>query len=57
VSNIDRLMLTMNANGFERSQYRLWSAHYGAGEHICGPATCKQCGYRVRLDPVHQHGA
>lgn len=20
---------------------RLWSAHYGAGEHICGPATCK----------------
>jgi len=20
---------------------RLWSAHYGFGEHICGPASCK----------------
>lgn len=41
VSSIDQLMLTMNANKFTRSQYRLWSAHYGAGEHVCGPATCK----------------
>ena len=41
MSNVDRLMLTMNANGFKRSQYRLWSAHYGAGEHVCGPSTCK----------------
>jgi hypothetical protein len=41
VSNVDRLMLTMNANKFQRSQYRLWSAHYGAGVHVCGPATCK----------------
>lgn len=24
-----------------RSSMRLWSAHYGAGQHICGPATCK----------------
>lgn len=23
-----------------RSEVRLWSAHYGAGEHICGPRTC-----------------
>jgi hypothetical protein len=23
-----------------RDQVRLWSAHYGAGEHICGPASC-----------------
>jgi hypothetical protein len=37
-------METMNANKFERSQYRHWSAHYGAGEHVCGPATCKLCG-------------
>ncbi len=39
-------MLTMNANRFQRSQYRLWSAHYGwagapGGEHICGPSTYK----------------
>jgi GH25 family lysozyme M1 (1,4-beta-N-acetylmuramidase) len=42
VSNIDKLMLTMNANGFKRSEYRLWSAHYGRGEHVCGPNTCTQ---------------
>jgi len=23
-----------------RAQVRLWSAHYGLGEHICGPHTC-----------------
>ena len=26
--------------GVQRSQVRLWSAHYGAGQHICGPGTC-----------------
>jgi hypothetical protein len=42
VSNIDALMLTMTANGFVHGKdFRLWSAHYGAGEHICGPNTCK----------------
>jgi len=41
-SNLDRLMLTMNANGFKRSQYRLWSAHYGRGDHLCGPNTCTE---------------
>jgi hypothetical protein len=28
------------AAGVDRSSVRLRSAHYGAGEHICGPATC-----------------
>jgi hypothetical protein len=23
-----------------RSEVRLWSAHYGLGEHICGPGSC-----------------
>jgi len=41
VSRVDDLMLTMDANKFERSAYRLWSAHYGAGQHICGPDSCK----------------
>ena len=41
VSNIDAVVATMTANGFARSSYRLWSAHYGAGQHICGPSTCK----------------
>jgi len=27
--------------GVERASVRLLTAHYGAGEHICGPATCK----------------
>jgi hypothetical protein len=27
--------------GIPLTAVRLWSAHYGAGEHICGPATCK----------------
>jgi hypothetical protein len=24
-----------------RAEVRLWSAHYGEGEHICGPGTCE----------------
>ncbi len=24
-----------------RESVRLWTAHYGAGEHICGPSSCK----------------
>jgi hypothetical protein len=30
----------MEAAGIARASVRLLSAHYGAGEHICGPATC-----------------
>ena len=41
-SNVDKLMLTMNANGFKRSEYRLWSAHYSRGDHLCGPNTCTE---------------
>lgn len=26
--------------GIARASVRLWSAHYGAGEHICGPSSC-----------------
>lgn len=25
-----------------RDAVRLWTAHYGEGEHICGPSTCRQ---------------
>lgn len=39
---------TMNASvlpvlsgaGIARARTRLWTAHYGAGEHICGPGSC-----------------
>jgi hypothetical protein len=30
----------IKASGFSRGGVRLWSAHYGRGEHICGPVTC-----------------
>ena len=30
----------LNAAEIPRSAVRLWSAHYGAGEHICGPSSC-----------------
>ena len=26
--------------GFPRGEVRLWSAHYGQGQHICGPHSC-----------------
>jgi hypothetical protein len=39
---VDRLMLTMTANGFVHGKdFLIWSAHYGNGPHICGPDTCK----------------
>ena len=30
------------AAGIARESVRLWTAHYGQGEHICGPKTCGQ---------------
>lgn len=38
--NLGHLHATMQANGFARGTYRVWSAHYGSGMHICGPTTC-----------------
>lgn len=37
---VDQMMLTMNANGFKRSEYRIWSAHYTGTPHVCGPHSC-----------------
>jgi hypothetical protein len=31
----------LSAAGIARASVRLWTAHYGMGEHICGPSTCK----------------
>lgn len=30
----------LEAHQIDRAAFRLWSAHYGAGKHVCGPATC-----------------
>lgn len=35
------LVAALAVAGIDRSQYRLWSAHYGNGNHICGPRTCR----------------
>lgn len=37
VSNGAELMAVMSASGWPRGAYRLLTAHYGAGQHICGP--------------------
>jgi hypothetical protein len=37
--NADVLPVLSQAR-IERANTRLWTAHYGLGEHICGPASC-----------------
>ena len=39
-SNMAAMQATMKANGFARSSYRMWSAHYTGVPHFCGPNTC-----------------
>ena len=40
-STMEMLLLPLLASaGIPRASVRLWSAHYGAWEHICGPSTC-----------------
>lgn len=36
----DTIMSVLDQAGIGRGKVRLWSAHYGAGEHICGPKSC-----------------
>lgn len=39
-SNAGAMQATMQANGFTRSSYRLWTAHYTDSPHFCAPNTC-----------------
>lgn len=39
-ANMKAMQETMAANGFARSSYRLWSAHYTGNAHFCAPTTC-----------------
>jgi len=34
------ILPVLSQAGISRAGTRLWTAHYGAGEHICGPDTC-----------------
>ena len=43
-SNVEGVLADLSATGIARASIRLLSAHYGDGQHICGPATCKWSG-------------
>lgn len=45
VSNVNDLVAVLTNAGITRTEYKIWSAHYGAGTHICGPATCNLTSY------------
>ena len=36
----DAILPVLSQAGIVRAQTRLWTAHYGLGEHICGPGSC-----------------
>lgn len=38
--SMNDVLADIAAVGISRDQVRLWTAHYGAGEHICGPGSC-----------------
>ena len=38
----DTILPLLSQHGIARAKTRLWTAHYGLGEHICGPASCGQ---------------
>ena len=44
VSEMPGVLSLLEAHGVDRDRVRVLTAHYGAGAHICGPATCKQLG-------------
>lgn len=48
-SNTNECRRSLDDAGLPRSSYRLMSAHYGVGPHICGnPGT--NCGYEIDVD-------
>jgi peptidoglycan hydrolase-like protein with peptidoglycan-binding domain len=47
VSTMGSVIAGLEAAGISISTLRLWSAHYGEGAHICGPASCKQLAVAV----------
>jgi hypothetical protein len=36
----DDILTVLSQAKIARAQTRLWTAHYGVGEHICGPGSC-----------------
>jgi hypothetical protein len=42
VSTMSQVLAALADAGVSRETLRLWSAHYGEGQHICGPGSCRQ---------------
>jgi hypothetical protein len=38
----ENILPVLSQAGIARANARLWTAHYGVGEHICGPSSCGQ---------------
>jgi hypothetical protein len=47
ISVMPEIVAHMDAAGFHRREYLLWSAHYTFHAHICGP---RSCGYPTKCD-------
>lgn len=46
----DELVHTLAEHGIKRSDYILWTAHYGAGKHFCGEGSCPYARSAGRVD-------
>jgi hypothetical protein len=40
----DQILPVLSQSGIARAKTRLWTAHYGLGEHICAPNSCGALG-------------
>lgn len=50
ISTMVDVLAGLPSRSIPRARVRLLSAHYGVGEHICGPATCKYPGVTTAMD-------
>lgn len=39
-SEMNTVIQELNSAGIQRSSYKVWTAHTGEGEHLCGPHSC-----------------
>lgn len=50
IENMAEIWMRLNERLIARDEVRLLSAHWNAGPHICGPATCKYPGLTRAMD-------
>lgn len=51
------VLAVLASAGIDRSQVRLWTAHYGRGLHICSPAECGARGFTADATQWSDHGS